>query len=246
VDLIRTTARGSSVAQADCEDDDLGEGRQTASRASVVNDEETAMADYKTQIIGNFGGAGALKRDQSGWTVYRIHTAASQYTLGVFDGSGGARRVAVLQGTSSSGDRVNAQDSDPRITGGRSLFDVPSSEWVGAALEIGTIHTSIIRSVGPETNERATLSVLTGTDVTHSRYDAPREEGRSRPPERSSYPETYVEYAESAATCLRAVYAKTELRRDLNGHPDLERRMGVALAECALVLQATADRMKSR
>lgn len=202
--------------------------------------------DEKTHFIGNFGGAAALERDQSGWTVYRIHTVASEYTLGIFEGSGGARRVAVLQGTSSGGERVNAQDSDPRITGGRSLFDVPSAEWVGAALEIGTIHTSVVRSVGPETNDRAALAVVTGTDVTHSRYDSPREERRSRRPERSNYPETYVEYAENAATCLRAVYAKTELRGDLNGHPDLDRRMGVALAECALVLQAIGDRMKIR
>src|SRR5688572_1810013 len=86
----------------------------------------------------------------TGWKVYRIETASSRYHLGVFPGDGVRRRCAVLKGT-SHGRHIEAQDSAP-LLGGRSLFDVPESEWIGHSLEVGTARTSPIRSVEPESD----------------------------------------------------------------------------------------------
>src|SRR3954471_21089770 len=70
----------------------------------------------------------------AGWVVYRIQTASSQYTLGVFGGSGDRRRCAVLRGW-SHGAHLSAEDSAPLI-GDKSLFEVSPSEWIGQRLRI--------------------------------------------------------------------------------------------------------------
>ena len=51
-----------------------------------------------------------------------------------------------------------------------------------------------------------------------------------------------VEYAETAASLLQAVYAKEDLAEDLHTHPKLERRFKVAVGECFLVLKALGER----
>src|SRR6187402_11445 len=84
------------------------------------------------------------------WRVYRIQTRGSEYHLGVFNGSDGRRPCVVLRGLSRGlGQTVDLQDSAPLI-GGRSLFDLPPSEWVGKALEVGTATTSAVQSVQEE------------------------------------------------------------------------------------------------
>jgi hypothetical protein len=177
----------------------------------------------------------------AGWVVYRIHTASSRYTLGVFAGSAERRRCAVLRGM-SHGTHINAEDSAP-LVGDKSLFELPPSEWIGHRLTIGTTNTSSIRSVDLEDDPVVVTSITSGaTVVTSSRQLAPTP---SEPPPRRprpAYPADMVEYAETAAGLLRAVYTKEDLATDLRENPKLERRFKVAVGECFLVLKALGER----
>jgi hypothetical protein len=93
----------------------------------------------------------------TGWVVYRVHTASSRYSLGVFGGSGERRRCAVLRGW-SHGTQVNAEDSAPLI-GEKSLFELSPSEWIGQRLRIGTTNTSPVQSVELEDDPTVVTSI---------------------------------------------------------------------------------------
>lgn len=182
----------------------------------------------------------------AGWVVYRVQTASSRYSLGIFAGSGERRRCAVLRGW-SHGAHINAEDSAPLI-GERSLFELSPSEWIGQRLRIGTTNTSPVQSVELEDDPTVVTSITSfAPAVTSSRQLAPASAESERPRrQRSAYPADMVEYAETAASLLRAVYSKEGLADDLRGQADLERRFKVAVGECFLVLKALGERFTDR
>jgi hypothetical protein len=177
----------------------------------------------------------------AGWVVYRIHTASTRYSLGIFAGSAERRRCAVLRGM-SHGTPINAEDSAP-LVGDRSLFDASPSEWIGQRLQIGTTKTSPIKSVDLEDDPIVVTSITSmAPAVTNSRQLAA---APSEPPPRRqkpAYPADMVEYAETAAALLRAIYSKEDLADDLRAHPKLETRFRVAVGECFLILKALGER----
>jgi hypothetical protein len=191
------------------------------------------MAEERTVIFAMSG---------AGWTVYRIHTASSRYTLGVFAGNAQRRRCAVLRGM-SHGTGINAEDSAP-LVGSQSLFDVPPSEWIGHRLQIGTTSTSPIRSVDLEDDPMIVTSITSSAPVVTSSRDLARAPTEAPPPRRQkpAYPADMVEYAETAAALLRAIYTKEDLPTDLRAHPKLETRFKMAVGECFLVLKALGER----
>ena len=197
------------------------------------------MDEMRTEIYTVSGAA---------WAVYRVQTASSRYSLGVYPGSGERRRCAVLRGW-SHGAHVNAEDSAP-LVGDKSLFELSPSEWIGQRLQIGTTKMSPVRSVELEDDPTVITSITSGAPmVITSRQMAPV--AASAEPERPkrqrpAYPADMVEYAETAASLLRAVYAKEGLAGDLRGQVDLERRFKVAVGECFLVLKALGERFVER
>jgi len=182
----------------------------------------------------------------AGWVVYRVQTASSRYTLGVFGGSGDRRRCAVLRGW-SHGAHINAEDSAPLI-GDKSLFEVSPSEWIGQRLRIGTTNTSSVQSVELEDDPTVVSSITSLAPAVSSSRQLVQPTAESERPKRQrpAYPADMVEYAETAASLLRAVYAKEELARDLRGQGDMERRFKVAVGECFLVLKALGERFTDR
>ncbi len=183
-----------------------------------------------------------VKPSAAGWVVYRVQTKSSRYTLGVFGGSAGRRRCAVLRG-SSHGEQVNAEDSAP-LVGEKSLFDLSPPEWVGHSLQIGTTKTSPIQSVELEDDPIVVTSVTSlAPVVTSSReFEAGSSKRAATTRQWSAYPADMVEYAESAAKLLQAVYAKQDLADDLRAHPKLAQRFKFAVGECFLVLKALGER----
>ena len=180
------------------------------------------------------------------WRVYRVETQSSVYTVGLYEGEAGRRPCAVLHGT-SHGTPIAAQDSSP-LVGERSLFDVAPSEWVGYSIEIGTVTTSSVRRVEVEDDEQKIQAVTRQGEVTQIGYgDGARQERKqqSDQPHRgwSPYPADRVQYVESAASLLRAVYSRSELVADLRAHPDLMRRLQVAVGECFLMIKALGSRL---
>jgi hypothetical protein len=177
---------------------------------------------------------------QTAAKVYRITTQSSTYLLATYPT--GPRRGVVVRGEPGSGkEHVVVRDSDPRIDD-RSLWDVPPLEWVGHVLEAGTMVTSRIRSVTEATDDK-TIGLFNNRGLADASEDAdeltvfraPKQREREQRP-RSAYPESHVEYAEGAATCLRAVQREESLFADVAGNPLLEDRLRVALAGCAVAL----------
>lgn len=186
-----------------------------------------------------------------GWIVYRVRTASSQYHLGLFAGGLGRRQCAVLRGMSHGlGRSVDMQDSAP-LVGGKSLFQVPPSDWVGKQLEIGTATTSPIRSVEEERDRGIVTSITSSASLavaespqpvrTHVRPAQPAPESEWAP-----YPEDYVERVEIAARLLRAVYQKKALIEDLKKHEELSQRFQLGLSECFLMLKAIGGRVAEK
>ncbi|HEY6178044.1 MAG TPA: hypothetical protein VIX73_26495, partial [Kofleriaceae bacterium] len=68
--------------------------------------------------------------------VYRVTTESSTYILG-FHEEGGRKFVVVRGLPGTDREHLVIRDSDPRI-GGASMFDLPTSAWIGETMEIGT------------------------------------------------------------------------------------------------------------
>ena len=187
---------------------------------------------------------------QTAAKVYRLTTRSSTYLLGLYPT--GTRRGVIVRGEPGSGkEHVVVRDSDPLIDQ-RSLWDVPPPEWVGHVLQVGTMVTSRIRSVTEATDEK-TLSLLAQSSLADASSDAdevtvfraptpPPRQPRARPP----YPESHVEYAEGAATRLRAIQAEESLFADVASDTFLQDRLRVALAGCAVALDTIYRRVKER
>jgi hypothetical protein len=164
--------------------------------------------------------------------VYRVHTADGSYSLGIFDGNPQQRICVVLRGI--EGELNRTQDREP-LVGGVVLFDVPVSLWPGKVLEVGTLRTSRIRSVTPE-DDLATIAEVTGTVVKLS--VGPAAPGRTRL-------EDQVTQVELAAKCLTAVYLRASLM-DLEGAPELRRRLQLALKDCLVSVNFLDEKARAR
>lgn len=112
--------------------------------------------------------------------------------------------------------------------------------------------TSRIQSVTEATDER-TISLFTNLGSAEACWDAdevtvfrapkqPRRQPRARP----AYPESHVEYAEGAATRLRAIQLEESLFADVAGDTLLEDRLRVALAGCAVALDTLRRKVGQR
>jgi hypothetical protein len=89
--------------------------------------------------------------------VYRLHTQASVYLLGIHEARG--RKYVILRGEPGSDrEHVVVRDSDPRI-GDTSLFELEPEDWVGHTLEVATMTTSEIAAVEVEGNPYRIASV---------------------------------------------------------------------------------------
>ena len=178
------------------------------------------------------------------WDVYRVKTARSVYLVGLHRHNG--RRMVVMRGE-PGGDKQDlmVRDSDPRI-GERSLWDVPTREWPGHALDVAMVVTSPIESVTPVHEPNAIAAVTNGAvqpqrtavAVVTGQASAPKQEQ----PRRLAYPESHVEYAEDAASLLRAIARKPQLFTEVATNNLLRDRLRVALTDCALVLETIKAR----
>src|ERR1051326_5570769 len=102
--------------------------------------------------------------------VYRVTTESSTYILG-FHEEGGRKFVVVRGLPGTDREHLVIRDSDPRI-GGASMFDLPTSAWIGETMEIGTMTTSAVTAVTAETDRAAIASV--GGDAASARVGWPR------------------------------------------------------------------------
>ncbi|MGQ0503726.1 MAG: hypothetical protein ACT4TC_00245 [Myxococcaceae bacterium] len=194
-----------------------------------------------------------MSLSEVGWTVYRVRTASSEYHLGLFAGGMGRRQCAVLRGMSHGlGRSVDMQDSAP-LVGGKSLFEVPPSEWIGKQLEIGTTTTSPVRSVDEERDRGIVTSITSAASLAVA--DSQQQPARTyvrpvqpAPPESewAPYPEDYVERVEIAAKLLRSAYQKRNLVEDLKARSELLERFQLGLSECFLMLKAMGGKMTER
>lgn len=190
---------------------------------------------------------------QGAWAVHRITTqSGSVYLIGLH--SIGGRMSAVVRGEpGTKHENVIVRDTDPQI-GSRSLFNLPSTEWVGQPLRVATMETSPIVSVTLVTDQK-TVTAVTGAVIVrpaggmseHTRIgiqiESPVEPPKPAPP---PYPESHVQYAEDAAWLLRAVQRRGDaLFEDLDAHPQLRARMQVALAGCLLALEQMRTRVSN-
>lgn len=190
--------------------------------------------------------------------VYKISTVSSVYLLGLLEVGG--RRFAVLigqPGTHNAG--VVMRDSDPQI-GERSLWDVPDPQgWIGELLTVATLRTSTIQAVvldlSPQSNAamiRATqgspieqpiatsraTAILTGQRSSSTSGEQAEEAAYQAAP--ITYPESYVDNAETAASYLRYILRRSTLFEDVASNPVLQRRLDVALADCVVCLERLA------
>jgi hypothetical protein len=172
-------------------------------------------------------------------TVYRITTQSSVYLLAMHQFAG--RRTVVVRGSlGSDKENVIIRDTEPRI-GEQSLWDVPFAEWVGHALQAGTMTTSRIRAVEVETDEDAVSSV-TSVDLAVIPPSRPKQ---APPRARPAYPESRVQYAEDAAALLRAIQRESSLFADVGGNPLLQERLRLALTGCAVVLESLREKLRA-
>lgn len=186
--------------------------------------------------------------------VYRLTTQSSVYLLGIVDVAG--RTFACLLGQSgNTNGSVAMRDSDPMI-GERSLWGVSPEHWIGHSLTVATLRTSEIREVtrdispeGVAAITRATQStpalarsstrataIVTGQRPSGVSGAEPADASRPRP-----YPESHVEFAEMAASCFRILLRRPDLFDDVASDLLLSRRLDLALADSALLLECLAQ-----
>jgi hypothetical protein len=119
-------------------------------------------------------------------------------------------------------------------------------------LEAGTMTTSRIKSVTEAADEK-TLRLFANVGLADAAehddevtvFHAPKQQEQA-PRARPAYPESHVEYAEGAATRLRAVVREDSLFADVAGDTLLEDRLRVALAGCAVALDAIRRKVSNR
>ncbi|MBS1120306.1 MAG: hypothetical protein H6Q90_2534 [Deltaproteobacteria bacterium] len=103
--------------------------------------------------------------------VYRVHTQSSVYIVGFHELRG--RKYAIVRGLPGTDrEHVIVRDSDPRV-GGRSMFEVPVSEWPGHELEVATMTSSTIISAVPETDPGAIAGVGVDGEVERNPWARP-------------------------------------------------------------------------
>lgn len=89
--------------------------------------------------------------------VYRVTTESSTYILGFHEERG--RTFVIVRGLPGTDrEHLVIRDSDPRI-GPASMFELPTSAWIGQTMEIGTMTTSAVTDVTAETDRAAISSV---------------------------------------------------------------------------------------
>jgi len=89
--------------------------------------------------------------------VYRVTTESSTYILGFHEERG--RKFVVVRGLPGNDrEHLVIRDSDPRV-GQASMFELPTSAWIGETMEIGTMTTSAVTAVTAETDRAAIASV---------------------------------------------------------------------------------------
>lgn len=178
---------------------------------------------------------GAPTRRAEKWRVYRIRTANSTYELEV-QAEGSERRCTVLARVEPAGECF--EDSAPQVEG-KSLYGVSPLDWIGKRLSVGTARTSEIQSVDFLTtaSERSRRS---STMVFAQQQPAPRVEERR--PDWAPFPLGYVEMAEAAASVLKHVAHRHDLREGIEHDPHLVRRLELALVECGLMVEALTRR----
>ncbi len=90
--------------------------------------------------------------------VYRVHTQKSVYLIGFHEVEDGRKFVVIRGQLGTDREHVVIRDSNPRI-GGRSMFEVPLSDWPGKELEVATMTSSTIVSAAIETDPAAIAAV---------------------------------------------------------------------------------------
>lgn len=186
---------------------------------------------------------GDIKKAE-GWTVYRVRTSSSTYHVAVGPVEKG-KRFAILRGYSAGAGRlIDVRDSAPQV-GDESLFDVPPSKWVGKKLSFGTATTSAVVEAVRETGEQIITSVIQTLAPQAAEIEPERRRAPPPEPERSAYPEDWVENAETAAEILRRIYQRRTLLDDIRKRPPLWDRLNVAMGECALMLRAIGGKIGS-
>src|SRR5947207_14308609 len=104
---------------------------------------------HRRTIFGDFRHAASA--------VYRVITAGSVYILGFHEERG--KRFVIMRGLPGTDrEHLVIRDSDPRI-GEASMFELPTSAWVGHSMEIGTMTSSAVTKVIAETDRAAITSV---------------------------------------------------------------------------------------
>lgn len=189
-----------------------------------------------------------LRRDAT--TVYRVTTQGSVYLVALYSDEG--RSFTLLKGApGTSKENVVVRDTEPRI-GDDPLWSVPPAQWIGNAIRIATMITSEVRAVSAE-NDPAVVRAMKESSTVQVTRDAHREAkalvtGQSRRESDDSaqrtvpYPESHVEYAEAAASFLRAIVRRETLFGDVADEPLLRDRLRVALSDCALLLERLRQR----
>jgi hypothetical protein len=111
--------------------------------------------------------------------VYRVTTESSTYILGFHEDR---RRTYVIVRGLPGTDREHLviRDSDPRI-GDASMFELPTSAWIGKVMEIGTMTSSAVTSVIAETDRAAISSVGGDSPTSRSSWLHPTSPGAAAP-----------------------------------------------------------------
>jgi hypothetical protein len=188
------------------------------------------MDDERTTVVS----APAPGEAAPGWSVYRVRTANSTYTLAIQRAA--VRPCAILTNyrfVTHGAAPCEGQDTAP-LAGDRPLLDLPYKEWIGHALHVGTVSTSPVRSVDPESDVEVLHTITRGV----SPPPVPKAPAEDVPAD-----EHYARIAESIARRLHFLYAEGPTLEIVRGQPERMRRVTQSLDEARLMLQALHGRV---
>jgi hypothetical protein len=194
------------------------------------------------------------------WSVYRVRTRGSTYTIGIHQGGG--RPFALLTNArfaTGAASLREGQDSAP-LSGDRPLLSVHYREWIGRTLSVGMITTSPVVSVDPET-DNAIITEVTSVSPRTAGAAAALPAANAAPPAavgvgaasaRSavvahvppSYPEQCAIAAERAVHYLSMLCDHPTLFSDVRGSPVIEQRLHASLELASALFQVLAQRSR--
>jgi hypothetical protein len=176
----------------------------------------------------------------AGWSLFRVTTANSNYTVGLRQPSSTARRVGALVGIASG---INVRDTDPRV-GERSVFELPTEEWIGKRLDFADVKTSPVVRVMEETDVEVITHITTvGLEplLKQRREELARDEQKASA---LAWPMTVLQYAELAQGLLKRVEHDRQAVEAIRNDPRAKTRLQIAVAGCVALADAIADELK--